>query len=71
MITGRAGGHEFVIGVCDCGRRLVDLRGLDPDVDAGKPDIAHVGNALRKEVIEINELIEKMDKVAETVLGWK
>lgn len=71
MIDGRAGGHDFIVGVCACGRRLVDLRGLDPDADINKEGIAHVGKVLRTEIIEINSLIERMDQRTEIVLGWK
>lgn len=70
MISGKAGGHDFVLGICDCGTRLVDLRGLDPVIDINKPHIAHAGASTAWEINEINKLIEKMDQVAKTVLGW-
>jgi hypothetical protein len=71
MIDGKAGGHTFVNGLCDCGRRLVDLRGLALETDLNKPNIAHAGNATVYEINEINALIAKMDAVFTTVLGWK
>jgi hypothetical protein len=69
MITGRAGGHEFVNGVCFCGRRLVDLRDLTQD-DKGKPNIAHSGLSTAYEIEEIIALIKKMDEQMAVVLGW-
>jgi hypothetical protein len=71
MISGRAGGHDFVRGVCACGRKLVDLRDLDPEKDTDKEGIAHTGKALRSEIEQINALVKRMDEVAETLLGWK
>ena len=71
MLDGKAGGHEFLNGVCGCGRRLVDLRGISLEKDLNKPNIAHSGNAAAYEINEIVAMINKMDAVFETVLGFK
>ena len=71
MLDGKAGGHTFVNGLCDCGRRLVDLRDISLERDLNKPHIAHHGNAAAFEINEIIGLINKMDAVFTTVLGWK
>ena len=72
MINGTAAGHTFVDGVCaGCGRKLVDLQGLDPVKDLNKPDIAHSGGATDYEIRQINALVEKMHQQVENSLGWR
>lgn len=70
MISGYGGGHNFVNGVCECGRKLVDLRGVKNPDDVGKPNIAHRGTATGGEIDSINELLAKMDKVFANVMGF-
>ncbi len=69
MITGDAGGHKFKEGLCDCGRRLVDLRWVTKD-DVGKPGIAHSGTALLGEIDGIIMLVAKMDQVIARACRW-
>lgn len=69
MINGYAGGHTFVNGLCDCGRRLVDLRWIT-EADERQEGITHAGQATAYEIKAILSLVEQMDKQIETACGW-
>lgn len=68
MVTGYAAGHHFKIGVCDCGRRLVDFRGISSTEHVGQKWITHDGSiATANEITTVLSLIEKSDRVSESL----
>jgi hypothetical protein len=71
MITGEAGGHKFIDGVCSCGRKLVDLQHISVEADLNKPDIAHSGGATKYEIEQILALAARMRTNIENAFGWR
>ncbi len=70
MIDGRAAGHDFKFGVCDCGKHLVDIQDVTSD-DAGKPGIAHSGYVTLHEIQQIVVLANKMREKVNSSFGWR
>ena len=70
MIDGKAAGHTFKAGVCDCGTRLVDLQYLTPE-DVGKMNLAHAGSITTYEIAEIKDLVAKMHAQINNSFGWR
>ncbi len=70
MISGSAGGHTFVWGVCQCGTKLVDIQWVTKE-DVGKSNIAHAGTVTVYEIDQIMALSEQMRKQVETAFGWR
>lgn len=70
MVTGYAAGHNFKMGVCDCGRRLIDFRGISTNENLGQKWICHDGSAATvMEITTILTLIDKSDKIAASLFA--
>lgn len=70
MIDGRAAGHDFKFGMCDCGVRFVDIQDVTPE-DAGQQGIAHQGHVTLHEISQITELAKKMREKVNSSFGWR
>lgn len=70
MIDGKAAGHEFRNGVCNCGIHLVDIQDVTAE-DARKQGIAHVGHVTLNEIDEITDLVKKMRAQVNNSFGWR
>jgi len=71
MISGRAGGHDFKNGVCECGVHLADVQWVKVPDDVGKPGIAHSGTATTNEIEQLAALGQKMREQVNLVFGWR
>ena len=64
MITGDAAGHNFKDGICECGRRFVDIQYYG-SANVGEHGIAHSGALSAGEAVSIQFLKAKMDSIYE------